>query len=128
MTLTGKPLYAVLVILLVWLGGLFWAMARFYNRNPAIQKARLQLTLLSLWSSAIAVMALLALHISWMSVSLSQRMGSGGIRIIALFLFRSSLIGFTVSLAAKGKVRFVSLGICVVAGLWWFSLLMEAAI
>lgn len=128
MTISGKPLYLVLMILMAWLLALCWALWQRRANTHANQGTRDKLAALGLVCSTVAVGALLALHLSWISAALSQRMGTTGIRIITLFLFWPTLIGFFTSLFATGKIRFISLGTCILTGSWWLSLWMQAAI
>jgi hypothetical protein len=128
MTITGKPLYFVLVIQLAWLFILCWALWKCRPSALIPRGTRSKLTDIALIASTVAVASLFALHLSWTSVDLSQKMGNTGISIIGQFLFWPTLLGFFASLFASGRRRFLSLGTCILTGLWWFTLLMQAAI
>jgi hypothetical protein len=128
MTITGRVLYMIVAILVAWLLFLCWAIWKARATVSTAHGRRHNMTLAGLVSSSIAVGALLALHLSWTSVAVSQKLGEAGISIIAKFLFWPTLIGLVTSLCGIGKIRFVGVASCIVTGLWWFSLFMEAAI
>jgi hypothetical protein len=91
-------------------------------------KIRERFTLAGIVFSTLAVGSLLVLHLSWISAAVSQYFGDSGIRILALFLFWPTLAGLLFSAAGSGKIRFLGVGTSVITGLWWFTLLMDAAI
>jgi hypothetical protein len=45
-----------------------------------------------------------------------------------MFLFWPTLAGLLFSTAGTGKIKYLGIGTSLITGLWWFSLLMEAAI
>ena len=94
MTITGKPLYFVLVIQLAWLFILCWALWKCRPSALIPRGTRSKLTDIALIASTVAVASLFALHLSWTSVDLSQKMGNTGISIIGQFLFWPTLLGF----------------------------------
>ncbi len=123
----GRPLILVLILLAAWfsvLCGLAWR--AFKTRKSAGR--RNYLTIAGLGCAAVAVGALLALHLTWISTDLSQGLGVGTIRILALFLFWPTLAGFVLNIGGAGRIRFFGLGTCLATGLWWFTLAMGSAI
>ncbi len=72
--------------------------------------------------------ALLALHLSWISPDISQHLGVSTIKVLSLFLFWSTLLGFFLTLTGSGKVRFLGMGTSILTGMWWFYLAMGAGI
>jgi hypothetical protein len=96
--------------------------------HPWTAGIREKQTAIAFASAATAVLALLALHLSWISVDISQKLGDNGIAIIAKFLFWPTVLGFFLCIGGAGKIRFVAMGSCVLTGLWWLSLFMTAAI
>lgn len=70
----------------------------------------------------------MALHLTWISTDLSQRLGVGTIRILALLLFWSTLAGFVLNIGGTGRIRFFGLGTCLATGLWWLTLALGSAI
>jgi len=78
--------------------------------------------------SSVAVLAALALDLSWLSVNLSQRMAISGVRVIAMLLFWPSLFGLFLCIGGVGRIRFAGIATCLLTGFWWFTLLMGSAI
>jgi hypothetical protein len=127
MVLSGEFLYIILVLLASWLALLCRALWKLV-RASSPQKTRTYVTLAGIGSAALAVGSLLALHLSWVSVDISQQLGVKAIRILSLLLFWSTLTGLLLCVGGRGRVRFVGIGTCLITGLWWFSLLMTSAI
>jgi hypothetical protein len=75
-----------------------------------------------------AVAALLLLHLSWISVGLSQRLGDTTVRMLSYGLFLSTLTGFLLSVVGLGKIRLLGIGTCLITGFWWFTVATAAAI
>src|ERR1700693_410306 len=99
MPLGGKWLGITLVLLLVWLAFLcrvWWALLRQPMTDQRLL-VRHRLTLTGVWFSMVAVGSLLLLHLSWISVSVSQRLGFTAIRVLALFLFWPTIVGLLLS-------------------------------
>src|SRR5689334_9947591 len=104
MVVSGRPLVLVLVLLAAWfslLCGVAWK--AFRTRKTAAR--RNHLTIAGLGCAAVAVGALLALHLTWISTGLSQRLGVGTIRILALLLFWPTLIGLVLNIGGTGRIR-----------------------
>ncbi len=129
MVLGGSSLYLALILLATWLVILCRTL---WKQRAASQGTRLDRrnysTLVGLGFATVAVAALLALHLSWVSVDTSQRLGVRAIRILSLLLFWPTLAGLLFCTGGKGRIRFLGLATCVVTGLWWFSLSMVTAI
>ena len=125
--ISGRPLVYLLILLAAWfslLCGALWQVLR----RPLARGPRTYLTVVGLGCSTMAVGALLVLHLSWLSVVSSQRLGEGGIRILALLLFWPTLAGFVLSIAGSGRMRFLGVGTCLATGFWWFFLAISAGI
>jgi hypothetical protein len=71
---------------------------------------------------------LLFLHLSWVSPTVSQHFGTTAVRIFAVLLFWPTLAGFVLSAVGTGRARFLGIGTCLITGLWWFTLSVDAAI
>lgn len=130
MVLNGRWLVLALVVLVLWLALLsrtVWNILRLpkLDRRPTIRD---RFTLAGFGFSAVAVGSLLLLHLSWISVPVSQHLGVRAIEVLSLFLFLSTLMGLLLSAAGSGRKRFVGIGSCLITGLWWFSLATTAAI
>ncbi|WP_263357791.1 DUF6843 domain-containing protein [Acidicapsa ligni] len=89
---------------------------------------RYYVTSLALACAMAAVASLLALHLSWVSPDVSQRLGTNGIRVFGLLLFWPTILGLVVSGFGVGPIRILSIVTCLVAGLWYFTLVTTAAI
>lgn len=130
MALPGGVLYSVIALLLAWLTFLLsrgWRLLKVPARGQK-QGVRGRLGIAGIALSAVAVAALLLLHLTWMSPRVSQGLGVTTVRILALLLFWSTLAGFLLCVFGSGKTRFLGAGTSLVTGLWWFSLYMTAAI
>jgi len=128
MVLDGWTLFLALTVLVVWLLALCWATRFALKRYPWTAGIREKLTAVAFISAATAVAALLALHLSWISVDISQKLGDRGISIISEFLFWPTLLGFLLSIGGSGRIRFAAMGSCLLTGLLWLSLFITAAI
>jgi hypothetical protein len=129
MVLGGRTLYIALIVLVAWLAILCTALWKLAAASPQSKPdTRNYLTLAGTWLAAIAVAALLALHLSWVSVDVSQHLGVRAIRILSLLLFWPTLAGLLLCAGGRGRIRFLGIATCLVTGLWWFSLSTEAAI
>src|SRR5215469_9969125 len=127
MVLTGRALVLVLFVLAAWfslLCGLAW---KAYRTGKSGGR-RNYLTIAGLGCAAVAVGALLALHFTWISPDLSQGLGVGTIRILALLLFWPTLVGLVLNTGGTGRIRFFGLATCLATGLWWFTLATGSAI
>lgn len=125
--LSGRPLVLVLVLLAAWFS-LVWVVTRKAYRTRKSETRRNYLAIAGLGCSAVAVGALLVLHLTWLSSDLSQGLGVGAIRILALLLFCPALVGLVLNIGGTGRIRFVGLATCLATGLWWFTLAMGSAI
>src|SRR5579863_2079163 len=128
--LSGGWLYFIVVLLTAWFALLSRTVWRLLNpaRSDNQRTTRTQLTIGGMVFAAVAVGALLFLHLSWISPTVSQRLGTTAIRIFALLLFWPTLAGLILSVVGAGRVRFVGICTCLATGLWWFTLSVGAAI
>jgi len=127
MVITGRPLVLVLFVLAAWfsvLCGLAW---KAYRTGKSGGR-RYYMTIGGLGCAGVAVGALFALHVTWISADLSQGLGVGTIRILALLLFWSTLIGLVLNTGGIGRIRFFGLATCLATGLWWFMLAIGSGI
>jgi len=130
MVLTGNALAIALILLALWLVlmlalSLRLVRARLKDHRPGI---RAWLTVAGLGLLTVAVASLFLLHLSWISVDFSQRFGSRVVVALGTVLFWSTIVGFILSVAGSGKVRFVAVASSVVTGLWWTTLFFMGAI
>src|SRR6266851_4165966 len=108
--MSGRLLGLVLILLAAWLVLLcrtFWKMLRVPPPDREKRTTRNYLTIVGIAFSAVAVGALLALHLSWITVEISQRLGVAAIRILSLLLFWPTLAGLVLSAAGTGRIRFL---------------------
>jgi hypothetical protein len=130
MVISGRWLEFVVILLAAWLILLcrtWWKLLK----TPPLGKRRVTrdyLTIAGIGSSAFAVVALLALHLSWISVGFSQHLGVAAIKILAFLLFWPTLAGLVLSVVGAGRMRWLGVGTCFITGLWWLSLYVVAAI
>src|ERR1035438_2793888 len=124
---SGRPLVLVLILLAVWFSLLCGAAWKALKARKSAGR-RNYVTIAGLGCAAIAVGALLGLHLTWISPNLSQGLGVGTIRILALFLFWPTLVGFALNIGGSGRIRFFGIATCFATGLWWFALAMGSAI
>lgn len=125
--ISGRPLVLVCILLAAWFSLLCRVTWKAYRTRTSGAR-RISLTIAGLCCSAVAVGALLALHLSWISPKLSQGLGVATIRILALLLFWPTLLGFVFSIIGTGRIRFFGLATCLATGLSWFTLAMGSAI
>jgi hypothetical protein len=130
MVLSGPWLGMVLAVLVSWLAFLFRICWKIVRQPKQDQRMGLRdfLTLAGIGFTIVAVGSLLVLHLSWISVSVSQHFGVSGIKRVSMFLFWPTLAGLLFSAVGAGSKRFWAFGTCLVTGLWWFSLATTAAI
>jgi hypothetical protein len=131
MVVTGVWLYPILILLAVWFGFLFrifWKLLRIPKLQTGRYEAlRSHLTVVGMGFATVAVGALLLLHLTWVSVELSQYLGSTAIRILSLLLFIPTVLGFLFSAIGSGRIRFLGVGTCLLTGYWWFGFVVVAA-
>ena len=118
---SGRLLFEVLVLLTARFLFLCGVLAKLLGRQQ-----RTWPTIAGLGCSTVAVASLLALHLSWVSPEVSQRVGIGGIRVLALLLFWPTLAALIFSVAGSGTIRFLGIASAAITGLWWASLAVEA--
>ena len=129
MVLSGNSLYLALILLTAWLallGRTLWNLAATSPQSKP--DTRNYLTFAGIGLATTAVAALLALHLSWVSVDISQHLGVRAVRILSLLMFWPALAGLLLCTGGRGRIRFLGIASCLVAGLWLFSLSMVAAI
>jgi hypothetical protein len=132
MVISERWLVLVLILLASWLVLICrtsWKLLKTpFPRAGYARPIRSYLTIAGIGSSALAVGTLLALHLSWISVGISQHLGVAAIKIISLLLFCSTLAGLVLSVLGSGRIRWLGVGTCLVTGLWWLTLAFGAAI
>lgn len=130
MTISGHFLFLVLALLTAWLVILFRVLWKLISasRLQTEPKTRNYSTIAGIGFAAIAVSALLALHLSWVSAGISQHLSIKAIRILSLFLFWSTLAGLLFCTSGAKKIRFLGIATCLVTGFWWLTLSMGSAI
>jgi Family of unknown function (DUF6843) len=92
------------------------------------RRARALLTVIGFGLSTLAVGAVLALHLTWVSPGVSQRLGINGIRILFFLIFWSALLGLLAGLPGSGKVRWLGVGSSVMMGMWLVYLAVASGI
>jgi hypothetical protein len=131
MVISGRWLGLVVILLTAWLVLLYrtwWKLLRTPPPESERRTTRDYLTISGIGSSAVAVGVLLALHLSWISVGISQHLGIAAIKILSLLLFWPTLAGLVLSAAGAGRIRWLGVGTSLITGLWWLSLSVGAAI
>jgi hypothetical protein len=130
MPLGGKWLGITLVVLLLWLAFLcrvWWELLRQPVTDQRLL-GRHRIALAGLGLSVVAVGSLLLLHLTWISVSVSQHLDVTALRVLALFLAFPTIVGLLLCAVGSGRKRFWGVGSCLITGLWWLSLAMTSAI
>lgn len=120
-----------MIVLAAWLVLIYRTWRKLLRTPPPESEPRTTrdyLTISGIGSSAVAVGALLAFHLSWISVGISQHLGIAAIKIFFLLLFWPTLAGLVLSAAGAGRIRWLGVGTSLMAGLWWLSLSVGAAI
>lgn len=128
MVFSGPSVFLVAGLLSVWLAFLCSASWKAFTGVHGERRMRAAITGAGLLLSSIAVLAALALDLSWLSVDISQKMASSGVRFIAMLLFWPSLVGLILCIGGVGRIRFAGVATCLLTGFWWFTLLMGSAI
>ena len=125
--ISGWPLVFSSLFLSAWLLVLLWITWRVI-RTPRGGSGRIWLTRMGLSCASLAILALLGLHLTWISPDISQKLGVGTVHVFAVLVFYSTIAGVVLNLAGSGTTRFVGLASCVATGIWWFVLLTGAAL
>src|SRR5271169_6825603 len=110
MVISGRWLGSVVILLTAWLILLCRTWWKLLKSPPLERKRRVTrdyLTLAGIGSSAVAVGALLALHLSWISVGFSQHLGVAAIKILAFLLFWPTVAGLVLSAVGAGRKRWL---------------------
>ena len=130
MVLTGHTLLIILVILTLWFAMILAASARTIKQltNQKGMVVRSRLTLAGMFFASLAVGSLLLLHLTWITPEISQRFGALTIRLLATILFWSSLTGFLSTIVGIGKLRYLGIATCAIAGIWFLFLYVSATI
>lgn len=126
----GGWLYFYVIVLALWLAVLSRTCWRLLRKTllDLKQSIRGRLTIIGMDLSAVAVGSLLLLHLSWISVGISQHLGVAAVRILSFFFFWPTLAGLALCSAGSGKIRFLGIGTSLITGLWWLGLVMQSAI
>ncbi len=130
MALSGRWRYVALSLLavgLVLLCRAFWSTLKTSRSNVGLQ-FRNGLSISGMFLSVVAVGSLTAFHISWISVDISQHLGTRTLRVLSSFLFWSSLAGLICCCFGSGRKRFWGIGSSLIAASWWSVLVMGSAI
>jgi hypothetical protein len=85
-------------------------------------------TISGLTCSTIAVCALFCLHLSWVSPTVSQLVGTLSVRVIALFILFPAIAGAVLSALGSGRGRVLGFLSCLAAGFWYIVLAFDSAI
>jgi hypothetical protein len=120
---TGDWLYAVLIALALWFALLCrttWKLLR--KSQPDHEAVRSRVTIAGIGFAAMAVGALLLVHLSWISPGVSQRLGAAAVVVLSYLLFGSTVVALLLSLAGLGKIRLLGIGTSLVTGFWWLTL------
>lgn len=125
--ISGRPLVLVLLLLAAWFSLLCRVAWKAYRTRKSVA-LRNYLTVAGIDCALVAVGALLAVHLTWVSPGLSQHLAVGTIRILALLLFWATLAGLVLNIGGIGRIRLLGLATCLATGLWWFTLAMGSAI
>ena len=128
MVLTGTAALIAAGLLSAWFGLLCLTSWKTFRLAGMDRTSRVMVTAFGLALSSVAVLSSLILDLSWMSVDISQRMGSSGVHVIAMFLFWPSILGLALCLSGSKRIRFVGAASCLATGFWWLMLLMGSAI
>ena len=130
MPLKGLALYIALGFLAAWFAALCLTCWRLVRAHPgdSTRLLRTRLTIVGMAFSAFAVGSLLLIHLSWISVEVSQYLGARTIGILSLPLFWSTATGLALCSAGSGKVRFAGVGSSLLTGFWWFTMAVGAGI
>lgn len=128
MVFSGLTAVVVAGLLTAWFAFLCIASWKVFKGASGQIRTRLRITGAGLILSSIAVLAALALDLSWLSVDISQRMTFSGVHVIAMMIFWPSLLGLFLCISGTGRIRFTGVATCLLTGFWWFTLLMGSAI
>ena len=129
--INGRALGSAVVFLTAWLVllcGTLWKLLKTPSPEHKRHTTRTRLTVSGIGFCIAAVAALLALHLSWVSVMVSQHLGVAAVRILSLVLFWSTIAGLAASAVGAGRLRWVGVASTLVTGFWWLVLFMGTAI
>lgn len=130
MVLSGGGLSSALVLLGLWFGLLFTTFLKLFRLPPTGggPRTRNRITIAGIGFATVAVGSLFLLHLSWISPSVSQRLGVGTVKVLFLCIFWATVASLLLSITGLGGTRFFGLGTSLITGVWWFSLYMGGAI
>jgi len=128
--LSGRILWVSLLVLLVWLTllVLFGKRALMESPSSGKEKARARLSPLAFCAVGIAVAALLTLHMTWVSPTVSQKLGGRTVTILSYLIFYPSILGLFLAAFGSGKWRWGAFASSVFLFCWWFALATVAGI
>lgn len=127
--LSGGVLALLVILIAAWFGFMCftsWKMRRLPPLSDRESRVRRYLTVVGIGFSTVAVGALLALHITWISPGVSQRLGGPTIKVLSFFLFWPTLLGLVLNSVGSGRVRLLGIGTSVITAIWWFFLAFSA--
>jgi hypothetical protein len=119
------------ILIAAWFGLMCftsWKLRKLPPLPDRQSKIRRYLTVAGIGFSTVAVGALLALHLSWISPGVSQRLGVPAIRLLSFLLFWPAFVGLILNIVGSGRIRFLGIGTSLIIGVWWFYLSIGAAI
>lgn len=126
--ISGWPLALVLTALSVWLVFLGAVIRSTQKRSLLGQHQRGNLTVAGLACCMISIGALFCLHLSWASPVVSQKLGTAGVRVLAVLILWPTFIGLILSALGSGKGRAVGILSCLATGFWYVALATASAI
>ncbi len=126
--LAGWLLAFVIILLFAWVVLLVMQAKKAIGESPVRHGFRRLTALAALVLSPIAVAALLALHLTWVSPSVSQALGEKTVSILSVLIFWLAVLGMIFGGAGFGRRRWIAFATSTIVLVWWLALGMTAAI
>lgn len=128
--LSGRILSVSLLVLFVWLVGLLLfgkrALREFHSSCKG--KVRSYFSIVAFCVAGIGVAALLALHVTWVSPAVSQKLGEKTVTILSYLIFLPAILGLLMGILGSGKWRWSAFASSAFVLCWWFVLATAAGI
>ncbi len=126
----GVQLAIVLTVLVgvcAVLCGCCWRAASGFRggQPPAVRN---YLTVIGFGVAAFATFSLFALHITWLSPSVSQHLGNRTISVLSGLTFWSTGLALILLIGGSGKIRFLGLGASLAIGCYYSLLVLGAGL